>query len=191
MALLSSLIGACVGAAWLTPIATARYIVVGNFYYTYTYELGAAATLAVLAATSALRLREPAQWLTFLAGAIAGMTLSMTYLRPENAFVPTFVGWLTTTVVAVTVLATGPDLVRIFVSFLGFAPTSSSPPSSTDPSPGAPATPTASAIPPYPPPAAPPTSVASSPPRYPPPAASATPPAASSHPHQPPTPPSS
>lgn len=119
LALLAALIGAGVGAIAVQPIFRETYIE-GAWGFFYNYELGAAAVLVVLAATSAVRRQEPVQWLIFLAGSVAGMTLSIVYLKPVNDFVSTFVGWLVFSTLATIVVSSGRELGRMLVDFLGF-----------------------------------------------------------------------
>ena len=119
LALLSTLIGAGVGAIAVQPLLRERYFE-GAWGFFYNYELGAAAVLVVLASTSAIRRQEPVQWLIFLAASVAGMTLSIVYLKPVNDFVSTFAGWLVAATLATVVVSSGRELARILVDFLGF-----------------------------------------------------------------------
>ena len=121
LALLALLIGAGVGAAAVLPIFN-EHVLTGPWGYFHTYELGATCALVTLGVVSAVRRREPVQWLVFLAGSTAGMSLAIVSLKPGNAFVPTFAGWLVVAVVVTTVAANGRDLVRMFGDFLGFRP---------------------------------------------------------------------
>ena len=120
LALLALLVGAVIGGVAVLPALDERSFAGLNGYSFHNYEVGAAVAVTVLASISALRRREPAQWLIFLAGSTAGMTLSIVYLKSGNSFVPTFVGWLVVSAFATTVVANGRELVRIFFQFLGF-----------------------------------------------------------------------
>lgn len=119
LALLALLIGAGIGAISVLPIFD-EHVLTGPWGYFHTYELGATTALVIIAAVSAVRRREPVQWLVFLAGSTAGMSLSVVSLKSGNAFVPTFAGWLVASALATTIVANGRDLVRMFLEFLGF-----------------------------------------------------------------------
>jgi hypothetical protein len=119
LALLAVLIGAAVGAMSVLPLAQER-VVTGPWGYFHNYEAGATAILVVLAATSAVRRRDAVQWLVFLGASVAGMTLSIVYLKPGNDFVSTFAGWLIAAALVTTVLANSRDLAKLFLAFLGF-----------------------------------------------------------------------
>ncbi|KRF36650.1 hypothetical protein ASG94_04275 [Nocardioides sp. Soil805] len=118
-ALMSLLIGAVVGAAWILPIWEERAMRAPlGWAPFFNYELGAASTLAALACVSAVRRREPLLWLVFLASAVAGMSLAVASLR-AHAFVVTFLGWLLYSVVLTFFVSAAPELARLFADFLG------------------------------------------------------------------------
>lgn len=119
LALLALLIGASVGALAVMPLMDERRLI-GPWGYFHNYELGAAIALVCIASVSALRRRDPAQWMIFLAGSIAGMSLSVVYLKPGNAFVPTFAGWLIASALATTLVANAREFASLFLEFLGF-----------------------------------------------------------------------
>lgn len=120
LALLALLVGAAIGGIAVLPVLNEHTFAGLNGYSFHNYEVGAAVTVMVLASISAVRRKEPAQWLIFIAGSTAGMSLSIVYLKSGNSFVPTFVGWLAISAFATIVVANGRELVRIFFEFLGF-----------------------------------------------------------------------
>lgn len=119
LGLVGLLLGSLAGAIAVAPVAQVR-TVSGPWGVFHNYEVGTAAFLTLAAAISAVRRKNAAEWLIFLTGSIAGMTLSIVYLKPGNAFVPTFAGWLAASVLVTTVIANGRDLGAIFFNFLGF-----------------------------------------------------------------------
>ena len=122
LALLALLVGATAGSIAVLPLMD-EHRLDGPWGYFHNYELAAVVAIVCLASVSAVRRRIPVEWMTFLAASVAGMTLSVVYLKPGNDFVSTFLGWLLAAALATTLVASGKDLVALFVRFLGFTKT--------------------------------------------------------------------
>lgn len=129
LGLVALLIGALVAAIWLLPLGDTRKLdapmlvrMVAHAFgqsppYFHNYELGAACTVAALAAVHLLRGGHLANAILFAGSAAFGMTLMFVSAHPENELLSTFLGWLLFVASTLTVVAILPALFTTLRTF--------------------------------------------------------------------------
>lgn len=91
---------------------------IARTYSAYSYEVGAVATIVLMVTVAAYRATSLGKQLTFLASAIFGTTIAVSYLRPdENSFMPTLVGNFLAAGLATILLAAMPRMYIVLKSF--------------------------------------------------------------------------
>jgi hypothetical protein len=94
LALLGLILGAVVGGLSVLPVFRAHtYAVTWTPDTLESYEIGAVVVLAVLVGVAAWRGAQLLELAAFVPGAVAGMTLVIVAVKPENAFTTTFLTW--------------------------------------------------------------------------------------------------
>jgi hypothetical protein len=127
----SMLLGALTGALWVIPLFPSReyrttffkelvsltYSENAAYILTRNYEICAAISITILGIIACWRGARFIETMIFGIAAIAGMSLTLVSLKPENYFVQTFGGWLIFYILVVLINAIFPDVLRLFGGF--------------------------------------------------------------------------
>jgi hypothetical protein len=121
--LLSAVVGAVVGLAWLIPWGeTVRYSWTTREFgvqWFSNYELFAAATIAGVGSLAAFRGTKLDRVAVFVVSASLGMSLTIYSVHPEHDVLRTLATWAFLAFVVCLVAATLPDAARLMADFVG------------------------------------------------------------------------